>query len=152
MAKNWTLKLASEALNGTKEMKDEFAVDSGRRFPLATSALVILHTLAGLSEAGKTAFIDVFDSTPEWMTIRKIESVLKSEASDEDEEDAEPVKKEKKEKAPKEDKKEKAPKAKKEKFAKLEDDDDEEDEPVAKKKDEKKKKSKKDEDDDEDWD
>lgn len=89
MAKNWTVAEATEEiLNGNKEA----VVDIGRRFPLAARAIAV----AG--EGAKEIL-----SALNFITVRKIESVLKDGVEEYSEDDVEdptekPVKKEKTEK------------------------------------------------------
>lgn len=84
MAKNWTVaEAAKEIIKGSKEA----IVDIGRRFPLATVAI---------TKAGSNA-LDVLNAF-NFVTVRKLESILKDgiEVSEsEDEEAEEPVKEEK---------------------------------------------------------
>ena len=87
MAKNWTVAEATnEILNGNKEA----IIDIGRRFPLATRAIAIAGENA-------KAILEAFS----FVTVRKVESVLKDgvEINTEDDEETpeeKPVKKEKK--------------------------------------------------------
>lgn len=138
MAKNWTVNEALEALKAN----DKAAIaDFGKRFPIATVALV---------KAGEG--IELFVSgLPEHVTMRKIESNLKGDVEDvateeetdvdteeTEEEEVKPAKKEKKAATSEDDKKaaakarREARKAKKAAAAKVEDDtEDEEDEEPA---------------------
>ena len=164
MAKNWNVKMSVEALNGTHEARKEFVNDAGKRFPNTVTALVTLHALTAASVTGSEAFTNIFNAVPEYTTLRKLESVLKSEVDDTEEE---PVIKEKKVKEEKivpikEKKAKKVAKVEEEDEEESEDvfdtfEEDEEDEPVKAtkkpgkiKKEEKKSKKKVTEDDDED--
>lgn len=85
MAKNWTVaEAAKEIINGSKEA----IVDIGRRFPLATVAI---------TKAGSNA-LDVLNAF-NFVTVRKLESILKDGVevleSEDDEEIEDPVKDEK---------------------------------------------------------
>lgn len=143
MAKNWNAAMAVEALNGSEDQRKELMMDAGRRFPITVASLVTLHSMASASETGKEAFKNIIGSLPEWVTLRKIEGVLKADVviEDEEEEPAKPAKEEKakKAKAKKEEEEDKPDKKKAAKKAKAkkeeepeEEDDEEEDEPKKK--------------------
>ena len=162
MAKNWTLKEIVKAVVEGGDAYKEMASDAGRRFPISVS--MVTGIIAGSNDTAKEFLVSLTESFPDYLTVRKIEKVLKTgddvDDSDDDEEEKKPAKKEKKS----------AKKSKKvEEDEEEEDDDDEDDDeeeeevkPKKSKKSAKKekkssKKSKKveddeDEDDEDDWD
>jgi len=96
MAKNWK---PGEAAEAVKESKVSDILDLGRRFPLFAT------TVAAATAGDVESMIKILDALPEYCTVRKIESALKGEASDDDagendgDEDAEKEKPAKTEKA-----------------------------------------------------
>lgn len=156
MAKNWNVEMAVKALE--TDERNELIYDAGKRFPNTVVALLSIEASIA-SDAGKQSFQKFLGAIPEWVTLRKIESVLKKDFDEEEVEEVKP-KKEKKAKKEKEEKVEK--KAKKEVVEEDEegiaDEDEDEDEEKPKAKSKKKastKKSKKvedEEEDDDDWD
>ena len=95
MAKNWLVNEMVEALrNGSVAEKE----DIGRRFPLTTQ-LVVGIIVRQDEDAEK-----ILGAMPEYMSVRKIETVLKNGKDvddveeDEEQEEEKPAKKEKKEK------------------------------------------------------
>ena len=148
MATNWTMVDAFEVI---KKNEDRAAVaDIVKRFPLTSRAMILASTNEGAEE--------IVRGLPVYVTVRKIENVLKGEIEDDEVEATEPAKKGKKKPEPEDED--------------VEDEDDEdEEEEASKKKHAKKgkktsaKKSKKkpepeeedvddddDDDDDDDWD
>ena len=121
MAKNWKV---AEAVNAIRNGDKDAIADIGRRFPLfAVNAATVNDGAMGLIEA-----------IPEFITVRKMESVLKKgvddseveseeDEIDEEEEEVKPKKEKKEEKVAKK----KAKKAEKPSKKKKVDDDDEDD-------------------------
>lgn len=72
MAKNWNVREFAEALSAGGDAKKEAIFDAGRRFPM-TSNLVS----AIMATNGADSFREFLAACPDWMTMRKIESVLK---------------------------------------------------------------------------
>lgn len=124
MAKNWKV---AEAVNAIRNGDKDAIADIGRRFPLfAVNAATVNDGAMGLIEA-----------IPEFITVRKMESVLKKgvddseveseeDEIDEEEEEVKPKKEKKEEKVAKK-KAKKAKKAEKPSKKKKVDDDDEDD-------------------------
>ena len=163
MAKNWTLKEIVKAVVEGGDAYKEMASDAGRRFPISVS--MVTGIIAGSNDTAKEFLVSLTESFPDYLTVRKIEKVLKTgvddvdDSDDDEEEEKKPAKKEKKP----------AKKSKKEEDDEEEEEDDDEDDddeeevkPKKSKKASKKekkssKKSKKveddeDDDDDDDWD
>ncbi len=116
MATNWTL---SQALEKITEGKDKAAIqDIGRRFPLATVALAEIGQNAGATK--------IIGAVPAFVTVRKIEAVLKDGVVDQDDEE---IEEDAADETPK--KQEKRPAKPKAKVEEDDDQDDEEDDPVA---------------------
>ena len=147
MAKNWKV---AEAINAIRNGDKDAIADIGRRFPLfAVNAATVNDGAMGLIEA-----------IPEFITVRKMESVLKKGVDDSEvESEEDEIDEEEEEVKPKKKKEEKVTK-KKAKKAEEEEEEEEEEEVKPKKKKAKKaeKPSKKkkvdddDEDDDDDFD
>ena len=163
MAKNWTLKEIVKAVVEGGDAYKEMASDAGRRFPISVS--MVTGIIAGSNDTAKEFLVSLTESFPDYLTVRKVEKVLKTgiddvdDSDDDEEEEKKPAKKEKKPA-----KKSKKVEEDEEEEEDDDEDDDEEEEVKPKKskkasKKEKKssKKSKKveeddDEDDDDDWD
>lgn len=162
MAKNWTLKEIVKAVVEGGDAYKEMASDAGRRFPISVS--MVTGIIAGSNDTAKEFLVSLTESFPDYLTVRKVEKVLKTGVDDEDEdgeeEENKPAKKEKKPA-----KKSKKVEEDEEEEEDDDEDDDEEEEEVKPKKSKKaskkekkpSKKSKKveeddDEDDDDDWD
>ena len=82
MAKNWSMK---DAIAAVQSGNKEDIMDIGRRFPLTLCAL----SAVGDNVGAKT----IIEAIPEYITVRKIEAILKdgvNESSDEDDEITEP--------------------------------------------------------------
>lgn len=148
MAKNWKV---AEAVNAIRNGDKDAIADIGRRFPLfAVNAATVNDGAMGLIEA-----------IPEFITVRKMESVLKKGVDDSEvESEEDEIDEEEEEVKPKKEKKEEKVAKKKAKKAEEEEEEEEEEEVKPKKKKAKKaeKPSKKkkvdddDEDDDDDFD
>lgn len=138
MAKNWKV---AEAVNAIRNGDKDAIVDIGRRFPLfAVNAATVNDGAMGLIEA-----------IPEFITVRKMESVLKKGVDDSEvESEEDEIDEEEEEVKPKKEKKEE--KVAKKKAKKAEEEEEEEVKPKKKKakKAEKPSKKKKVDDDDED--
>lgn len=81
MAKNWTVGQAARAIHAGEK---EAIFDIGRRFPL----------FAVLAAQANAPALEIFDAMPEYMTARKVESILKGDvqgSEDDGNEDAEPA-------------------------------------------------------------
>lgn len=106
MAKNWNVREFAEALSAGGDTKRDAIFDAGRRFPLTAN---LVSTI--MATNGADGFKEFLVACPDWMTMRKIESVLKdgvnAPAEDETPEAVE-------EEAPKPEKKPRGRKAKKE--------------------------------------
>lgn len=118
MAKNWTLKEIVKAVVEGGDAYKEMVADAGRRFPISVS--MVTGIIAGSNDTAKEFLVSLTESFPDYLTVRKVEKVLKTGVADSDDSDED------------EDEEEKKP-AKKEKKAtkkskKVEEDDDEEDE------------------------
>lgn len=163
MAKNWTLKEIVKAVVEGGDAYKEMAADAGRRFPISVS--MVTGIIAGSNDTAKDFLVSLFESFPDYLTVRKVEKVLKTGVSDVDDSDDD----EEEEKKPAKKEKKSSKKSKKVEDDDDEDDDDEDDDeeeeevkPKKSKKSAKKekkssKKSKKveddeDEDDEDDWD
>ena len=82
MAKNWSMK---DAIAAVQSGNKEDIMDIGRRFPLTLCAL----SAVGDNVGAKT----IIEAIPEYITVRKIEAILKdgvNESSDEDDDIIEP--------------------------------------------------------------
>lgn len=138
MAKNWKV---AEAVNAIRNGDKDAIADIGRRFPLfAVNAATVNDGAMGLIEA-----------IPEFITVRKMESVLKKGVDDSEvESEEDEIDEEEEEVKPKKEKKEE--KVAKKKVKKAEEEEEEEVKPKKKKakKAEKPSKKKKVDDDDED--
>lgn len=138
MAKNWKV---AEAVNAIRNGDKDAIADIGRRFPLfAVNAATVNDGAMGLIEA-----------IPEFITVRKMESVLKKGVDDSEvESEEDEIDEEEEEVKPKKEKKEE--KVAKKKAKKAEEEEEEEVKPKKKKakKAEKPSKKKKVDDDDED--
>lgn len=164
MAKNWTLKEIVKAVVEGGDAYKEMAADAGRRFPISVS--MVTGIIAGSNDTAKEFLVSLTESFPDYLTVRKVEKVLKTgvddvdDSDDDEEEEKKPAKKEKKPA-----KKSKKVEEDEEEEEDDDEDDDEEEEEVkpkkskksAKKEKKSSKKSKKveeddDEDDDDDWD
>lgn len=161
MAKNWTLKEIVKAVVEGGDAYKEMASDAGRRFPISVS--MVTGIIAGSNDTAKEFLVSLTESFPDYLTVRKVEKVLKTGVDDEDEdgeeEENKPAKKEKKPAK-------KSKKVEEDEEEEEDDDEDDDDEEEVKPKKSKKaskkekkssKKSKKveeddDEDDDDDWD
>ena len=75
MAKNWNVKDFAIAINNA-ETKKEAIADAGRRFPLAANLISSI-----MATSAKESFIEFASAIPEWLTMRKVESVLKDGVS-----------------------------------------------------------------------
>ena len=163
MAKNWTLKEIVKAVVEGGDAYKEMASDAGRRFPISVS--MVTGIIAGSNDTAKDFLVSLTESFPDYLTVRKIEKVLKTGVDDTD--DSDDDEKEEKKPAKKEKKSSKESKKVEEDEEEEEDDDEDDDDeeevkPKKSKKSSKKekkssKKSKKveeddDEDDDDDWD
>ena len=78
MAKNWKV---GEAVKAIKAGNKEDILDIGRRFPL------FANLAAQTNEAG----VALLDCVPEYVSARKIESVLKGDVQETDDENVEDV-------------------------------------------------------------
>ena len=140
MAKNWKV---AEAVNAIRNGDKDAIADIGRRFPLfAVNAATVNDGAMGLIEA-----------IPEFITVRKMESVLKKGVDDSEvESEEDEIDEEEEEVKPKKEKKEEKVGKKKAKKAEEEEEEEEEVKPKKKKakKAEKSSKKKKVDDDDED--
>ena len=163
MAKNWTLKEIVKAVVEGGDAYKEMASDAGRRFPISVS--MVTGIIAGSNDTAKEFLVSLTESFPDYLTVRKIEKVLKTgvddvdDSDDDEEEEKKPTKKEKKPAK-------KSKKVEEDEEEEEDDDEDDDDEEEVKPKKSKKaskkekkssKKSKKveeddDEDDDDDWD
>lgn len=96
MAKNWTV---GEAAAKIKEMDTTSIQDFGRRFPIFTA--IAAKAIAGDGDA----VVELMNAFPEYMTVGKVEKILKSGVSDvedvDDESDDSDVSEEKVEDKPK---------------------------------------------------
>lgn len=100
MATNWTVAMGFEALiNGTEEDKLNFVADASKRFPRATYEMAMIAAVINDSNAKET-FNSFIKAMPSYITLRKIEGILRNGA-DEEEPEAEEVVKETTEPAPK---------------------------------------------------
>lgn len=75
MAKNWNVKDFAIAINNA-ETKKEAIADAGRRFPLTANLISSI-----MATSAKESFIEFTSAIPEWLTMRKVESVLKDGVS-----------------------------------------------------------------------
>lgn len=106
MAKNWNVREFAEAYSLGGDARKEAIFDAGRRFPL-TSNLVSSIMATG----GAEYFKEFLAACPDWMTMRKIEGVLKDGINVSEETEPETVTSEETE-APKTEKKPRGKKAK----------------------------------------
>lgn len=76
MAKNWTVKEASVVL--AKGKNKEEILELGKRFPLAT----VVITKVGAGCAAPEAFMELMKAMPDYLTMNKLNSALKGDATD----------------------------------------------------------------------
>lgn len=105
MAKNWNVREFAEALCTGGDVKRNAIFDAGKRFPLTANLVSAI-----MATNGAEGFKEFLAACPDWMTMRKIESVLKDGVNVSAEEESEVVEEE----APKAEKKPRGRKAKKE--------------------------------------
>lgn len=72
MAKNWNVKDFASAVAAGGDTRKEAIFDAGRRFPLASNLVSAI-----MASSGSEYFLEFAGACPDWMTMRKLESVLK---------------------------------------------------------------------------
>jgi len=93
MAKNWNIREFAEVVANGGDAKKEAIADAGKRFPLAANLVSSI-----VATSAKDDFVEFASALPDWVTMRKVESVLKDGVSAPAEEETEEVEEEKVEK------------------------------------------------------
>jgi len=133
MAKNWNVREFAEAVMNGGDAKKEAVADAGKRFPLTANLVSAI-----MATNAKEDFKDFASALPDWVTMRKVEAVLKDGVNAPSEDETEEAEAEEEKPA----KKEKKPRAKKEKVEEAEVEAEEEEAEEAPKKAKKAKKEK----------
>lgn len=76
MAKNWNVREFAEALSAGGDTRKEAIFDAGRRFPITANLVSSI-----MATNGAEYFKEFLAACPDWMTMRKIEGVLKDGVS-----------------------------------------------------------------------
>lgn len=133
MAKNWNVREFAEAVMNGGDAKKEAVADAGKRFPLTANLVSAI-----MATNAKEDFNDFASALPDWVTMRKVEAVLKDGVNAPSEDEAEEAEVEEEKPA----KKERKPRAKKEKVEEAEAEAEEEEAPKKTKKAKKEKEEK----------
>lgn len=86
MAKNWNVREFAEAYSLGGDARKEAIFDAGRRFPLTANLVSSI-----MATGGAEYFKEFLAACPDWMTMRKIEGVLKDGINVSEEAEAETV-------------------------------------------------------------